>query len=142
MQIFRILIIVSAIGLASCTKTAQKNDPRYDSEIKEMLAGRWKIVELSSVHETGEMPALVSNYKGTVSDYYEFDSEGNVYVRIGDKTDQLSYQVRDGKVHLSFHEFYTDIMTVDALDKNNLSLRFAMKSELKEGLTKKAVFTR
>lgn len=134
-------IMIIALTL-SCSKTAQHPEGKSESEIKALLVGKWKIQELSTSLAVGEMPTVASSYKGVTGDYYEFTEEGKIHAHIAGKNDILDYRIEGNKIHISFHGYYTDIMDIQDITDNQLSLEYRNATDLRESISKKASFSR
>ncbi len=99
------LITAITAGLISCKK-----------EYSDAIAGRWNIVTDSSF--VGQSPPFFNPgaghvYKGITSDYYDFRTDGRLYIKEGAYSDTLTYQVRPDK-HITF-VYNTYLTTVDSL---------------------------
>lgn len=85
------LVIIS--GIISCLK---------DSPVS--IVGKWNIVNDSIFLEGNQMyPGENTNYIGTQADYFNFTSDGNLYVKKGTSFDTATYHLlSDDKIELIY----------------------------------------
>jgi hypothetical protein len=80
-----IIILLILGGYASCSKS---------SDHTPLISGKWGIIDDSTKFVgTDTFPSYHFNYIGQASDYYDFRSDGNMYVREGDVLDTMAYEV-------------------------------------------------
>ncbi len=82
------LMAASIACLASCEKTAVSTEE--SSLTDATIVGKWNIVSDSSFQGVGQNNHPV-NYTGVAGDYYDFRTDGNVYIKEGPAFDTLSY---------------------------------------------------
>ena len=76
------------VFFTSCEKTAVSNDE--SSLTGATILGKWNIISDSSYAGIGINNHPV-NYTGVAGDYYDFRTDGNVYIKEGPAFDTLSY---------------------------------------------------
>jgi hypothetical protein len=81
---FALAIVLIVFSLTSCEKS-----PLNDS----LLIGRWSIINDSTLllNDVPNRTDSHSNYIGGLTDYFDFTSEGNLYVKEGTNLDTLAY---------------------------------------------------
>jgi len=95
-----LLLIIS--GIISCKKTTL-ND--HNSKSSTLLQGKWKLRN-DSAFVAGNFSSTGSNYIGLPTDYYDFRSNGVLYVKTGTYIDTASYTLLpDTKVELRFYTY-------------------------------------
>ena len=103
------LFVISCF--ASCKKTGEAAGPVT-------LVGKWNLVNDSTAY--GESYITKTNYVGVPGDYFDFRTDGKVYIKEGDKHDTLTYNMvaRDSVVINTFNvNNYPDVIKPFSADK-------------------------
>lgn len=117
-----VLIFIN-IAIISCTK--ELISPQ-NSQIS--IIGRWNIVNDSLVSGIGSSGYSYENYVGLAGDYFDFRSDGYVYIKEGNALDTLSYQLQDSNKIIieSFGFIINGVATtsdITILTAHNFSIR-------------------
>ncbi len=117
-----VLIFIN-IAIISCTKqiTSLQNP-----DIS--ITGKWNIVNDSLVSGIGSSSYSYENYVGSAGDYFDFRSDGYVYLKEGSLLDTLSYQLQDSNKIIieSFGFVINGVATtsdITVLTAHNFSIR-------------------
>lgn len=87
------------------------------------ILGKWNILsDSTSLRGNGDMPSSYTNYIGKPSDYYDFRTDGNLYVKEGEALDTMAYQVQGNNVGCTPSPGFTDSYNTTLLTDSSATL--------------------
>jgi hypothetical protein len=90
-----ILLAFFIICIVSCKK---------ESDVT--IVGKWSIINDSSFLEgSGLFVGGGFNYKGVATDYYDFNSNGNLFIKKGNELDTAKYSLVSNQVTIVYYSF-------------------------------------
>ncbi len=109
-----VIVLITVISLAGC-----KKDKVVPLTTAQKLQFKWSVSTVVSTENVSPSPSVTDTYVGTASDYFDFKSDGKVYVKQeGEPEDVVTYTiVNDTQITLDDVAF-----TIKKLDDHNLIL--------------------
>ena len=94
--IFFICCILSIAALEGCHKSNAGSFVKSDTARTITLGVKWNLVQDSSMWDIGTGPTRYNIYNGGVADYWDFRSDGKLYIKEGATLDTISYKFLNG----------------------------------------------